>query len=241
MNAPIDLATRETVEFLAARLAPRSRVLEVGCGEGDVALALRDLGHAVLGLDEDASSVERAKRRGAPVVHARWPVYDGAPVDAVLFTRSLHHIGRLRSAVERARQLIVPGGALLVEDFAFDRADLATIAWFHDAVRQHRGDLMERGHGLAPAMLETGDAVARWREHHAHGVHPMPAMIDAIASEFHVTEARSVPYLYRYLIPALPATARAACIVQRVLEDEAAVAASGAIALIGLRIVASPR
>ena len=147
MNAPIDLATRETVEFLAARLAPQSRVLEVGCGEGDVALALCDLGHAVLALDEDPETAERASRRGAPG-YARWPDYDGAPVDAVRVHalapshRSASSRARAGTTVDRSRRRAAGRGLRV------DRADLATIVWFHEVVRQHRGDLVVRRHGL---------------------------------------------------------------------------------------------
>ena len=240
MNQPIDVATRETVAFLAVRLVPRSRVLEVGCGEGHVALALRDLGHDVVGLEEDAATVERAQRLGAPVVQACWPDYDGPAADALIFTRSLHHIGALAPAIERARQWLLPSGAMLIEDFAFERADEATLAWFRDSVRAHRGDLDDAAPGLGAAMLHNDDAAARWREHHEH-VHAMAAMTEAIADPFRIALTLSAPYLYRYLIPALPATPAAAAIVQHVLEDEAARGASGAIALIGARIVAFAR
>lgn len=54
MSRPIDIATGETVAFLAANLPRGSRVLEVGCGEGHVALALRDRGCRVLGLESSA-------------------------------------------------------------------------------------------------------------------------------------------------------------------------------------------
>ena len=40
VRKPIDVATRETVEFIRAHSAPGDRVLEVGCGRGEVAHAL---------------------------------------------------------------------------------------------------------------------------------------------------------------------------------------------------------
>ena len=51
----------------------------------------------------------------------------------VLFTRSLHHLQPLVSAVERAHQLLEPGGLLVADDFAVDQADRATAAYFYDA------------------------------------------------------------------------------------------------------------
>ena len=41
---PIDVPTRETVEFLAAHLTHGARLLEVGCGGGEVARLLGDSG-----------------------------------------------------------------------------------------------------------------------------------------------------------------------------------------------------
>jgi SAM-dependent methyltransferase len=241
VKQPIDIANRETVAFLAPHLPARGRVLEVGCGEGHIALLLRDLGHQVLGLDSDAETVARAQQHGAPVVHARWPEFTGAPVDAVAFTRSLHHIGPLQPAIERARQILVPRGALLVEDFAFDEADEATLVWFTDVLRANRARIDPAPGTLLATMLDVADPVARWREHHDRDVHGMQAMARALAEQFRVEETLSVPYLYRYLIPALPATSDAARFVEEVLQDEAARGESGAIALIGRRVVGSSR
>ena len=61
-----------------------------------------------------------------------------------------------------------------------------------------------------------------------------------IAEHFTLEEASSVPYLYRYLIPVLPATPDAAAFLRQVLEDEAEGGGAGQIALIGRRIVGTP-
>ena len=242
MSRPIDVATGATAAFLAANVPRGSRVLEVGCGEGHVALALRDLGYRVVGLESEAETVARAQRQGAPVVQAHWPAYDGEPADAIAFTRSLHHIGSLPHALDKARQVVAPDGLLLVEDFAFDEIDEATLAWFarvlHDLpaaeARSPRSDFLS-------ALAGSREALAVWRQHHAHEVHTMAAMQQRIEERFTITFTDSVPYLYRYLVPALSATAAAAAFVQEVLRREVRDAKRGDIVLVGRRVVGRAR
>lgn len=128
MIEPIDVATAETLTFLTQHLPRSAQVIEVGSGKGHVAKALQDRGYRVVGLDADSATVVAAKERGAPVIQAAWPEFESVPVDAIAFTRSLHHVGDLRHAVQKARDTLKPQGKLLVEDFAFDAVDKATNA-----------------------------------------------------------------------------------------------------------------
>ena len=236
MNEPIDVATAETVTFLTQRLPRSAQVIEVGCGKGHVAQALQDRGYRVVGLDADSETVAAAKERGAPVVQATWPEFESAPVDAIAFTRSLHHIGDLQQAVRKAHDTLKPQGKLLVEDFAFETADEATIAWFIDVVR-NQVLANASASDFISELIGSNDPAATWQQHHAHEVHSVEAMKRCIAEHFNIEEASSVPYLYRYLIPTLPATSAAAEFVQRVLQDETKRGSAGHISLVGRRIV----
>ncbi len=60
---------------LEPRDAPRLRVLDVGCGRGEVAIAMSNLGASVVGIDYDPDRISEA------VTHAR---ADGAPVRFVV-------------------------------------------------------------------------------------------------------------------------------------------------------------
>lgn len=62
----------------------------------------------------------------------------------------------------------------------------------------------------------------------------------AIAEYFNIEELSSVPYLYRYLVPALPIALDAAALLRRVVRDEAQRRQNGDIALIGRRILGIP-
>src|SRR5437763_1501747 len=63
-NRPPDVPTRETLEFLVSRIPIGAKVLEVGCGEGQIACELLQRGYRVTGLDSDSEAIARAQARG---------------------------------------------------------------------------------------------------------------------------------------------------------------------------------
>lgn len=62
-------AAAETVRFLAGHLAPGSRVLDFGCGSGQLIKALKAEGFAAEGAEFSAASSANAARRSGCVVH----------------------------------------------------------------------------------------------------------------------------------------------------------------------------
>ncbi|MFZ2507367.1 MAG: methyltransferase domain-containing protein, partial [Steroidobacteraceae bacterium] len=106
MRRPIDVPTRATAAFIAGQLPSRARILEVGCGDGQVVMELQASGFQVVGVDSDAEIIARAQERGAPVIQASWPAFETDTVAAIAFTRSLHHIHPLPEAVSRAHELL---------------------------------------------------------------------------------------------------------------------------------------
>lgn len=240
MNEPIDVATAETVAFLTKYLPRSAQLIEVGCGEGHVAQALSDRGYRVVGLDADGETVAGAKERGAPVVLATWPEFDSEPVDAITFTRSLHHIEDLPRAVQKARDMLKPQGKLLIEDFAFDAVDQRTITWLVNVV-QGQALVNTGASDFLSHLISAEDPAEIWRCHHEeHGVHPAEAIHRSIAERFIINDAARVAYLYRYLVAALPATTDATVFLQQVVRDELQRGHAGEIELIGRRIVAMP-
>ena len=108
---PSDVPTRETLKFFESHIPVGATILEVGCGEGQVACELLKRGYRVTGLDSDPEVIARAQRRGVRAVVASWPQFGGsASFDVIAFTRSLHHINPLREAIGRARELLNPRG-----------------------------------------------------------------------------------------------------------------------------------
>jgi ubiquinone/menaquinone biosynthesis C-methylase UbiE len=73
---------RRTAASLAPLLDPVWPVVEIGIGTGVIALGLRELGFAVVGVDLSPAMTQRARRRLGPVVAvadaAHLPVADAA-------------------------------------------------------------------------------------------------------------------------------------------------------------------
>jgi SAM-dependent methyltransferase len=245
VTRPLDLATHDTTAFIAGQLAAGTSVLEVGCGAGDLAQALAQRGFRVRALDADEQSIAQARARGVDAQVCAWPDYTGASVDAVAFTRSLHHIAALDAALDRARAQLRPFGKLLLDDFAHEAADEPTLRWFAELLRTPaaQAQIAERpGSFVSELLIEMRsdrDPLAFWHARHGHhGVHPFGALTAAIGARFAITRIERVPYLYRYLVQVLPETAAAAQWLADVRRDEARRIQSGGLQALGRRLAA---
>jgi SAM-dependent methyltransferase len=243
VRKPIDVPTRATVAFITSHLPSGAAVLEVGCGEGHVAQELVNRGYQLIGVDSDPEVIARAQGRGFRAIQASWPEFGSAPLDGVVFTRSLHHIGPLHKAIRKAREVLRPRGTLLVEDFAFDEVDQLTISWFLEVLGSQAAKAL-----ITPVprefvtdLLGSKHPAAVWHQSHDHELHTIAAMTQAIAEYFIIRETQQVPYLYRYLVPVLPETLEAAAFVEEVVREEAHLGERGAVVLVGRRIVGSRR
>jgi SAM-dependent methyltransferase len=241
---PIDVPTRETVAFLEKHLSRKAQIIEVGCGEGNVAFELLKRGHQVTALDSDSEEVAKAQRRGVRAMVASWPDFDADPVDAIVFGRSLHHINPLPAAIDRAADLLKPDSLLLIEDFAVEEINRQTLDWFGSTIRAERGKRLIE---LPPdhfvtELLTANDPIKVWDRHHeAHGVHPLKMMRSAIGNRFTIRDITPVPYLYRYLVPILGGNSETTTLVHQVLAEETRLGAEREIVLVGRRIVGSKK
>ena len=108
---------RDTDEQIAPDGVDRnSRLLEVGCGNGYYLLRLLELGYTRLwGVDPfmDSRSI-----RNEPLRLERRTLLDISPdegqVDAILFNHSFEHIPQQHESLQRAWQLLAPGGVCLI-------------------------------------------------------------------------------------------------------------------------------
>jgi SAM-dependent methyltransferase len=98
-------------------LPPAGRLtLDLGCGEGRGGIALRELGHRVIGIDAAETMVRLARATGAyEAVYlsdaAALAVEDGA-FDLVVAYMSLHDMDDLAGALGEAARVLEPGGRL---------------------------------------------------------------------------------------------------------------------------------
>jgi SAM-dependent methyltransferase len=99
----MEFEVRFTSDFIKRSLPTGARcILEVGCGSGELAASLLQTGLAVVAIDTDGDFVGAARRLGVDARVATWPDFEEGQFDAILFTRSLHHIHPLEKAVRQA-------------------------------------------------------------------------------------------------------------------------------------------
>lgn len=229
----------QTISFLFRFLTPPARILDVGCGRGDLAARLLASGHEVTALDHAPEAVEIARAAGVPAIESDFLRFEDTPYDAVIFSRSLHHLQPLRDAVARASALLKPDAWLFAEEFARERADRATAAWFYDAraLLDAAGVLVMTEQSDRPS-----DALSNWRaDHYGEADHPRhdgAAMLAELRRHFDIVETEDVPYLYWYLTKWIEESPRGFVVARRLFEIEVRRIAEGQLVPLGLRIAA---
>jgi SAM-dependent methyltransferase len=205
------------LEFVREHLpAPSARVLEVGCGQGELTTALAAAGYDVLGIDPIAPLGDRFRR-------IRLEDLDEEDAyDAVVAARSLHPIRDLAHALDRVVALLRPGGALVLEELGWDLIDEPTLDWLHG----QRRALAAAGRGEAPASLEG--LRDEWEASHL-GIHGFAALRGELEERFDERVFAWTPFLYRLL----------GGVATEVLEQ--ALIDAGAIRALGFRYVGVSR
>jgi len=233
-----EIPLRETLAFLARSLPdPPQRILEVGAGEGAVAVALAKLGQDVAAIDPALERPDETEAARVRWIEADFLYHDEeGRYDIVLFTRSLHHFESLDLALDRAAGALRPGGLVLAEEFAFDRVNLPTARWFYDlqSVVAAAGLFENSAEGG-----EEGNPLGRWRREHAHEgpLHSGHAMLSAARERFDLTIVEEAPYLYRYFCERLGEGEAGDRVAHRVLELERRLLRERDLAAGGLRFV----
>lgn len=228
-----------------------ARILEVGCGQGHVAAALRGAGHQVVAIDSDEEAVAAARYKGVDARAAEFPDGDligEDPFDVVMFSRSLHHMRELDAACQSAFRLLAPGGSVLVEDWCWNSIDERTAAWLYGLMG------IGRAAGIVPAdqWQQSDDPLTTWLDEHRDHIHEVKTMRGAMqqaanASRHTLTlEEEHAPYVYRYFASygadqgsPEPASKRdTAALTESVLHAERQMLASKAMAPLGWRLSA---
>jgi ubiquinone/menaquinone biosynthesis C-methylase UbiE len=146
-----------------AEIASGHRVLEIGCGTGNLALlvAHRYRGATVVGLDPDPLALGRARRKATrgdlPV---QWDLgsagdlrYPDGSVDRVLSALMFHHLDEAEKhqALREIKRVLRPGGRLHLVDFGGNhRGLLARLTRRNPRLQDNAGDR------IAARMREAG-------------------------------------------------------------------------------------
>lgn len=164
---------------------PPARLLEVGCGQGELTTALSVTGHDVLGIDPLAPHGDRFRRIRLEDLDPQEETFDG-----VVAVHSVHHVLDLEHGLERIVELLRAGGVLVLDELAWDLVDDATLDWLYDQRRARAA----AGHGDAPASLEA--LRDEWEAEHV-GVHRFDALRAAIDARFQERAFMWTPFLHR--------------------------------------------
>jgi SAM-dependent methyltransferase len=95
--------------------------LGVGCGQGQLALALPAAGYDVVAIDPEAPEGKIFRRTTVEAFD------DPEPFDAIVASLSLHHIHDLSAGLDKLVRLL--RGPLILNEFAWDRREPMTPEW----------------------------------------------------------------------------------------------------------------
>jgi SAM-dependent methyltransferase len=179
---------RAVAAFVLEQLPPPPvSVLEVGCGDGELARELDAVGYEVVAIDPEAPD-------GAIFRSVRLEEFDHSGSFAVVVASlSLHHMGELGAAVDKIAGLLDPGGLLVLNEWDRGRFAGRTGRWyFHQ--RQALAAVGREQAAIEPTFEEWWDEWARRRS----DVHPYSAMRPELDRRFSERLLEWVPYLYGY-------------------------------------------
>ena len=197
------------LEFAREHLpAPPARVLDVGCGQGELTTALVAAGYDALGIDPLAPEGHNFRRLKLEDLD------ETERFEGVVAAYSLHHIHDLDAGLERIAGLLPPGGVLVVDEFGWDRLDETTLDWLYG----QRRALAAAGHGEAPASRD--ELRRKWAAEHL-GLHGFEALRDGLDARFDEQQFKWVPHLHRTLAGV------ATAVLEQALIDAGAIQALG--------------
>jgi SAM-dependent methyltransferase len=190
--------TMDFAPFVLARLRPPpARILEIGCGSGELARALSAARYEVVAVDPAAPEGEQFRRVSFE------DFGEPGPFDAIVASRSLHHIHDLGGALDKVVHLLGEGGVLLLDEFAWDRMDEATAEWYYTRRNEPVDGWRER-----------------WEAEH-DDLHTYEAMRRELDERFRERWFAWLPYLHR------DAEADIEEIEERLLIEEGSIQATG--------------
>jgi SAM-dependent methyltransferase len=197
-------------DWIREHAAPPARLLEVGCGDGELARNLAKAGYDVTAIDPEAPAGEIFRTTSLE------DFTSSARFDVVVASRSLHHIGDISNALEKIHSLLVPGGLFLLNEFAWDQMDERTARWYLSQSTEHRHE---------DGSLLPGRFPDAWIEEH-DGLHDSGTMRRALDERFDERTFNWVPYIAEHYLKR-----------PKLIDQEEALISSDSISPLGFRYV----
>jgi SAM-dependent methyltransferase len=108
----------QILPLIANLLHGARRVLDVGCGEGQVSRRIAGLGAEVVGLDPTAAQIRVAHQRGGAARYIRARSEEipspNASFDAVVLCLALEHVDPFEPAINEVARVLASGGLFLL-------------------------------------------------------------------------------------------------------------------------------
>ena len=173
----------QIIPLAAEHLVGARRVLDIGCGEGQIARVAQRVGaELVVGVDPTAAQVLEAARRAGGPTYARaeastLPCADGS-FDAVIACLVFEHIVDVDSAIAEVGRVLAPGGRFL---FFMNHPLLQSpgSGWIDD----HIVDPPEQYWRIGPYLVESIEIEEIAKDVHLPYVHrPLSRYVNAMAS-----------------------------------------------------------
>jgi SAM-dependent methyltransferase len=172
------MLTRDLLAFVRAALPPPpARVLEVGAGRGELALALSDAGYEITAVDPAAEPDGIVRQSTLLDVRGSF--------DAVVAVVSLHHIEPLQESCNHLATLLPPGTRLVIDEIDIDRHDERALRWWL---------LQREALGFDEEERSPTQILDELRRH----VHPLEKVCAALSPHFDFGSPVRGPYLHRW-------------------------------------------
>lgn len=214
----------DEIEFLRT-LVPLdgARVVDLGCGNGDLARKLLSQGRAASVDAFEVDEIQHAKNLQAPIVPglrfraggAERIALDDASCDLVVMMKSLHHVPAdlMDDAFAEIRRVLVPGGHLYISEPVYDGSFNDIVKLFHDegAVRAAAYAGLKRADGSKVLALVSEHAFmaplffrdfADFERRIIQATHSEHVLTDALESEVRARlDAHMTPEGARFVRP----------------------------------------
>jgi SAM-dependent methyltransferase len=180
-------------------------VVEIGCGTlGGFVPRLRDAGYEATGVDPEAPAGPWFRQSEFDIDSAP------APAAAIVACTSLHHVADLPGTLAAMDAALLPGGTVVVIEWARERFDEATARWCQSRLstdsddnwlRQLLGEWQESGQPWA-------DCCRAWAE--AEKIHTGGEVLDGLGAQFDTVHLSYGPYFFADLAGTVEADEQAA-------------------------------
>lgn len=128
----------------ARSMGTPGRALEIGCGEGWMLAALKEVGWKVVGTERTAETAQfAAKQQGLPMVVATLEAFRPEPLfDLIIMHHVLEHLPNPMTILAQCSALLRPGGTLVlaVPNLQSWQFSVSGKNWFHLDVPRHLTD-----------------------------------------------------------------------------------------------------